>query len=332
MKQYTDGNSCNDDFVFIKDGIIYTSQSLEIEYGSGRFEFEMCTIAATLKDMAQRFYDETKVLKEELARLNKRPTRPQLKPSVIAENDKSYRQLKKKRTQQKNPNKSKLKITQTVILKPKQHIPEGSRFKGYKTFMVQELELNCQCIVYQRERWKAPNGEEILGEFPEHLRKHHFGPKRRQFILYQYFHNHVTQPLLLNQLRERGISISSGQLSNWLTKNNQSFSDEKETLLSTALRNSEYVQVDDTGARHQGKNGYCTQLGNEKFTDFKTGENKSKHKFLTVLQGKEPGFRLNQVAYDYLAQLKAFSNWSLSCLDIAMRLDKSGLLFSSKNE
>jgi hypothetical protein len=38
------------------------------------------------------------------------------------------------------------------------------------------------------------------------------------------------------------------------------------------------------------------------------------------------------VAYDYLAQLKAFSNWSLSCLDLAMRLDKRGLLFSSKNE
>jgi hypothetical protein len=75
---------------------------------------------------------------------------------------------------------------------------------------------------------------------------------------------------------------------------------------STDLSTSEYIQVDDTGGRHRGKNGYCTQIGNDQFTYFKTGDNKSRNYVLSVLQGKTSGFRLNQVAYDYLAQQKTF--------------------------
>ncbi|MDQ7050154.1 MAG: hypothetical protein Q9M92_11725 [Enterobacterales bacterium] len=77
------------------------------------------------------------------------------------------------------------------------------------------------------------------------------------------------------------------------------------------LRHSDYIQVDDTGARHQGKNGFCTQLGNQQFTFFKTTASKSKANFLTILQGQQIGYRLNQTALDYLKRLKSFSNWSL---------------------
>ena len=33
-----------------------------------------------------------------------------------------------------------------------------------------------------------------------------------------------------------------------------------------ALPNSEYIQTDDTGARHDGHNAYCTQIGYAGFT------------------------------------------------------------------
>ncbi len=115
---------------------------------------------------------------------------------------------------------------------------------------MQEIEITLHNRCYQRERWKTPAGNELTGQLPEHLKHNHFGPKLRQFILYQYFHNHVTQPLLLNQLRELGVSISSGQLSNLLTKKNAPFMTEKNALLLEGLRHSSYIQVDDTGARH----------------------------------------------------------------------------------
>jgi len=44
------------------------------------------------------------------------------------------------------------------------------------------------------------------------LNGRHFGPELICFILYQYHHCQTTQPLLLEQLREDGINISSAQI------------------------------------------------------------------------------------------------------------------------
>jgi hypothetical protein len=84
-------------------------------------------------------------------------------------------------------------------------------------------------------------------------------------VAHQYHHANVTQPLLLEQLREWGIDISAGQLNAIITEGKELFHAEKENLLRVGLELSTYVHVDDTGARHRGKNGYCTHIGNEQF-------------------------------------------------------------------
>jgi hypothetical protein len=43
------------------------------------------------------------------------------------------------------------------------------------------------------------------------------------------------------------------------------FHKEKNNILQTGLEVSPYVTVDDSGARHKGKNGYVTHIGNEFF-------------------------------------------------------------------
>jgi hypothetical protein len=35
----------------------------------------------------------------------------------------------------------------------------------------------------------------------------HCGPERIRHVLYQYHHNHVTQPLLLEELSQRGLDL-----------------------------------------------------------------------------------------------------------------------------
>ena len=70
---------------------------------------------------------------------------------------------------------------------------------------------------YELESWQTPDGTYHYARLPDHLQGTDFGSNLKSYILYQY-HHHVTQPLLLEQLLEWGILISSGQLSHMLTK------------------------------------------------------------------------------------------------------------------
>jgi Transposase IS66 family len=109
----------------------------------------------------------------------------------------------------------------------------------------------------------------------------------------------VTQPLLREQLREWGIEISSGQLNALLQEGKERFHAEKDGLLSTGLALSAYVTVDDTGTRHQGKNGYVTHIGNEHFAWFKSTCSKSRINFLELL-GAGHGYQINEDALAYM--------------------------------
>ena len=111
----------------------------------------------------------------------------------------------------------------------------------------------------------------------------------------------MTQPLLLEQLWELGISISSGQLSRILTEGHECFHQEKDGLLTKAKQHSSYLQTDDTGARHQGKNGYCTFIGNNLFSFFKSTGSKSRINFLEILSG-QVGYCFNGFAFAYLTE------------------------------
>jgi hypothetical protein len=45
------------------------------------------------------------------------------------------------------------------------------------------------------------------------------------------------------------------------------------------LRPRSWIIVDDTGARHAGRNGFCTQIGNDTFTWFGPRASKSRLNF-----------------------------------------------------
>src|SRR3954471_16685777 len=54
------------------------------------------------------------------------------------------------------------------------------------------------------------------------------------------------------QLQDVGILISTGQISNLLTKGHEAFHTEKAAVKQAGLETARWISVDDTGARHLG--------------------------------------------------------------------------------
>jgi len=251
----------------------------------------------------KKLKEEIQLLKNEIAELKKAPRRPKIKANIKPQNSKnSQTDLNPPEKRPGSAKKSKqLEIHETKVLRP-ENIPEGSTLKRTRSYEVQDLRIVVHNTRYLLEEWETPDGEILSAQKPKNESQNHFGNELCAFILDQHHQCQVTQPLLYEQLREFGIDISEGQLNNILTENNHLFHQEKNEILQSALKVSSYIQVDDTGARHDGKNGYCTQIGNEFFAWFQSTENKSRINFLEILNSvyTNAGYLLNERAFEYM--------------------------------
>ena len=259
-------------------------------------------------------------LREENARLKGLKGRPRIGPSGMEKGTEPAKPgpLVKRRGRGKVT--PRVTIEERVVNAP---VPPGSRFKGYEPFLVQDLVITVRATCYQRERWVTPDGRGILAPLPEGI-DGHFGPELRRFVLMQYHQGQSTLPRLLALLRSVGVSISKRRLQRLLTEKHDGFITEAQDVLRAGLETSSFVSVDDTGARHRAKNGFCTRIGNEWFTWFGTRFSKSRLNFLDLLRAGHTDYVLNDAAYDYMR------NQGLPAATIARLVAEPETLFSDQ--
>jgi hypothetical protein len=255
----------------------------------------LLAVDASLRQSVHELREENQTLRDEIARLKNQKPKPPIQPSRLSEGSK-----KKRRGKREGKADQACRIDRTVVVKAAD-VPKGSRFKGYDDYVVQELLITAQTTRYRAEKWLTPEGKLVTGELPVDKTRGHFGPTLTSFVLYQYYHAQVTEPLILEALHEWGVRISSGQLHRLLVEGKQAFHQEKDEILRVGLQASGHIHADDTGTRHQGKNGYCTHIGNEWFAWFQSTESKSRINFLQLLRAGHTDYALNGEALEYMA-------------------------------
>jgi hypothetical protein len=239
--------------------------------------------------------------RDEIARLKGGSGRPNIKPSGMDKGTEPKPPLTAGgEPRRKDSKTSKLSIHEERTVKVSAP-PQGSRFKGYANFVVQDLVIRPHVVNFRCERWQTPDGDTITAPLPAGI-SGHFGPELRRFVLAQYHQGQVTVPRLLALLRSLGIVISKRQLVRLLIAGQDGFLDEARDVLRAGLSSAPWITVDDTGARHKAANGFCTQIGNAHFAWFGTTASKSRLNFLHLLRAGHSDYVINTEALDYMRE------------------------------
>src|SRR4029077_11430540 len=77
---------------------------------------------------------------------------------------------------------------------------------------------------------------------------------------------------------------------------------ETREVLRAGLETADWVTVDDTGARHRGANGVCTQIGNDNVAWVCTPRRASRLNFLDLLRAGHTDYVINDAALDYMRE------------------------------
>ena len=166
----------------------------------------LLAVICAQQDRIAKLEETVQQLRDEIAILKGQKPRPTIAPSRLEQPapEAPPADGQKRPGSTKKPKNAQLTITRERRIDYPDP-PAGSVSKGYEEFVVQELDLRVTVTRYWRQRVQTPDGQTLLAPLPPDLRPgRHFGPGLVAFVLHQHHHNGVTQPLLLEQLRQFG--------------------------------------------------------------------------------------------------------------------------------
>jgi len=252
---------------------------------------------AALREEVQGLRDENNRLKGEQGQPDVKPNKAKKKPDHSSE--KERRRPKQWRKSRKI---DKIEIDrEEKLLVDKQDLPADAQFKGYEPVVVQDIDIKTDNVCFWKEKYYAPSTRQsYLAPLPAGY-EGEFGPGLRSLIISLYYASGLTEPKIIEFLSHFNLSISSGQVSNLLTKKNEVWHSEKDEIYQAGLASSGWQHIDDTSTRVDGQNHHCHVMGNPLYTAYFTRPRKDRLTIIEILQNvSEAQFLLNEQTVDWL--------------------------------
>jgi hypothetical protein len=253
---------------------------------------------------------EIQRLRDENNRLKGEQGRPKIKgntPNPPAQDHSSEKERHKTRQRHKSSKKAEIHIDreQKLEIDPAL-LPEDAEPKGCADVVVQDIRLGTDNVLFHKEKYYSlSTRKSYQAELPRGY-SGQYGPGIQAVVLTFYYGMQASEPKILEFLKNVGIRISEGEISNWLIEERESFHAEKDAVYEAGLASSPYQQTDDTLTRVDGQNQHCHVVCNPVYTSYHTRPSKERLTVLDVLRnGRERIFRLNNEALGYMeSQLK----------------------------
>ena len=179
----------------------------------------LLNLVETLKQENQELRAEVQRLRDEINRLKGEQGKPEIKADKPKDHSSEKERRKPKGWHKGN------KIDRIVIHREqklfvdKSELPEDAQFKGYEETVVQDIRLTTDNVCFVKEKYYSPSQRRTyIAPLPAGY-EGEFGPGVRALVLTLYYASGMTEPKIEEFLGHIGVSISAGQVSNLLIKN-----------------------------------------------------------------------------------------------------------------
>jgi hypothetical protein len=104
-----------------------------------------------------------------------------------------------------------------VLKVDQKQLPQDAQFKGYEEVVVQDIDFRTENMKFRKEKYSSPSQKQTyLAEMPAGYQGQ-FGPGVKAWVLALYYSGGMSEPKILELLQTVGMSISAGQLSDFLS-------------------------------------------------------------------------------------------------------------------
>jgi hypothetical protein len=179
--------------------------------------------------------------------------------------------------------------------------PDAVRVED-ESVIVQDIEIKPRNIRFARHVYYSAHAKEFFrGPLPSGSDAGDFGADLRALILSLKYCGNMSEPKIGEFLENFDVQVSSGSLSNILTKTADSFTLEFDEVVRAGLASTPYQQTDDTSARVAGSFWHTHILCNPFYAAYFTRPRKDRLTLLEILQNTSAlRFRLGRETRELL--------------------------------